>query len=77
MKKKIIYGIIIFIILVFLIPILINECYLPNKGYLTVWDGADVLSFYGAVLAAFFIAVVTTEYSSLVLKILIGIILSG
>lgn len=52
MKKKIIYGIFIFIILVFLIPILINEFYLPNKGYLTVWNGADVLSFYGAVLAA-------------------------
>ena len=25
---------------------------MPNKGYMTVWNGADVLSFYGAVLAA-------------------------
>ena len=25
------------------IPIIINECYKANCGYITVWDGSDVL----------------------------------
>lgn len=54
MKKKIIYGIIIFlffIALVFGVPIIINECYLKNDGYLTVWDGSDVFAYYASVLS--------------------------
>lgn len=34
------------------VPIGINECYKANTGYMTVWDGADVLSYYGAIIAS-------------------------
>ncbi|MCI8404408.1 MAG: hypothetical protein HFE49_05845 [Clostridia bacterium] len=54
MKKKIIYEIIaflFFIALVFGVPIIINECYLKNDGYLTVWDGTDVFAYYASVLS--------------------------
>lgn len=40
------------------IPIIINECYKANCGYLTVWDGADMLGYYGTVLGSI-IAVAT------------------
>lgn len=35
------------------IPLIINWLYMQDKGYQTVWDGADVLAFYGAALSAF------------------------
>jgi hypothetical protein len=50
--KKIIFAILIVIILIVGIPILINECYKANCGYITVWDGADVLGYYGTILGA-------------------------
>lgn len=54
--KKSTKLIIVFALLVvfisFVIPIVINELYKRNDGYLTVWGGADVLSFYGAVISA-------------------------
>lgn len=34
------------------VPCVINECYKAECGYLTMWDAADVLAFYGAILAA-------------------------
>lgn len=34
------------------VPIIINECYKANFGYNTVWDGADVLGYYGAILGS-------------------------
>lgn len=40
------------IFLVVGIPIIINELYKANKGYITVWYGADVLSYYGTILGA-------------------------
>lgn len=40
------------VVVVFIIPIIINELYRVNDGYITVWNGADVLSFYGAALGA-------------------------
>lgn len=40
---KIILGIITAIFLIIGIPIIINECYKANCGYITVLDGADVL----------------------------------
>lgn len=40
------------VLLVVGIPLIINECYKPNKGYLTVWGGEDVLSYYGTLLGA-------------------------
>lgn len=55
---KIILGIIAAIFLILGIPIIINECYKANCGYITVWDGADVLGYYGAILGSI-IAVAT------------------
>lgn len=40
------------------VPLIINECYKANCGYITVWDGADVLGYYGAILGSI-IAVAT------------------
>lgn len=34
------------------IPIIINECYKANCGYITVWDGSDVLGYYGTILGS-------------------------
>ncbi len=33
-------------------PIVINALYIKNEGYLTVWDGSDVLAYYGSLLGA-------------------------
>lgn len=55
-SNKIIISVIILIfvifILIFVVPIGINKMYIENKGYKTVWNGADVLSFYGAAIGA-------------------------
>ena len=49
--KSILAGAIIAVILIFGIPILINQSY-KHGGYITMWGAADVLSYYGAVLGA-------------------------
>lgn len=49
--KSILAVAIIAVILIFGIPILINESY-KHGGYITMWGAADVLSYYGAVLGA-------------------------
>lgn len=55
-KLKRIWKQVVFFALVMLlivaVPIIINECYKPNKGYITVWGGAEVLSYYGTLLGA-------------------------
>lgn len=33
------------------VPIGINECYKSNTGYITVWNGADVLNYYGTIIS--------------------------
>ena len=33
-------------------PIIINECYKANRGYMTIWGAADVLAYYGTILGA-------------------------
>lgn len=33
-------------------PIIINECYKGDSGYITIWSAADTLSYYGTVLGA-------------------------
>lgn len=33
-------------------PFIINECYKSNTGYMTRWNAADVLAYYGTILAA-------------------------
>ena len=44
-------GIIVFAFLIFGIPLIINNCYIKNKGYITVWGGTDILQFYGSILS--------------------------
>lgn len=34
------------------VPIIINESYKTNSGYITKWGAADVLSYYGTILGA-------------------------
>lgn len=34
------------------IPILINECYKAGGWYITIWEAADVLSYYGTVISS-------------------------
>lgn len=45
------FWIIIAIFMMFGVPVIINELYKLNKGYITIWGASDVLSFYGAVLS--------------------------
>ena len=53
LKKHIVQIIaVITIIAVIAVPFIINEAYKENKGYLTVWGGADVLAYFGAVVSA-------------------------
>lgn len=54
MTKKIITVLLLilgFVFLVLGIPVIINELYKMNAGYLTLWGAPDVLSFYGAILS--------------------------
>lgn len=51
--KKIIKIIIFFIVLFFVvfgIPIIINECYKVDSGYITMWDASAMLGYYGSIL---------------------------
>lgn len=45
-----IIGLLAVIIFVVVVPIMINECYKTNSGYMTMWSAADVLSYYGTIL---------------------------
>ena len=48
------------------VPIIINECYKANCGYKTVWDGSDVLGYYGTILGsaiAVFSIIVTIAFT--------------
>ena len=55
--KWFIIGLIAVIIFVVGVPIIINECYKTNSGYMTMWSAADVLSYYGTILGALVAAV--------------------
>ena len=54
MKNKkwliVLMATVIILALVICVPLGINELYKKGPGYITVWDGADVLSFYGTIL---------------------------
>ena len=43
---------IILLLLIAGVPIIINECYKTNRGYITLWGASDVLSYYGMIIAA-------------------------
>lgn len=49
---KVIFIVTVIIILIIGVPIIINECYKLNCGYITVWDGTDVLGYYGTILGS-------------------------
>lgn len=55
---KVVLAILCIAVLVFGIPIIINECYKANCGYSTVWDASAMLGYYGVILGAI-ITVVT------------------
>ena len=38
--------------LVFVVPVMINESYKADNGYMTMWGAADVLSYYGIILGS-------------------------
>ncbi len=48
--KWVIIGLLAVIVFVVGVPIIINECYKTNSGYITMWGAADVLSYYGTIL---------------------------
>lgn len=53
MKKKHIIGLVVVTILLSItVPIIINECYKPNTGYITLWGAPDVLAYFGEILGA-------------------------
>lgn len=57
MKKNrpiwLVFAGIVLLLLTVGVPILINELYKKNSGYMTIWGAADVLSYYGMIIAAF------------------------
>ena len=55
MKKswtKWILAAVIALLLIVGVPIIINECYKTNSGYMTIWGAADALAYYGAIIAS-------------------------
>lgn len=34
------------------VPVIINECYKTNSGYMTMWSAADMLAYYGTIVAS-------------------------
>ncbi len=52
-KKQVVIGVLIAFFLVVGVPLLINACYLSETIiFPTVWDGEDVLAYYGTILGA-------------------------
>lgn len=49
--QKILLFILGFLILAVGVPLIINECYKATPVYITKWNAADVLSYYGALLS--------------------------
>lgn len=43
---------IVLLLLIVGVPVVINELYKRNSGYMTIWGAADVLSYYGMIIAA-------------------------
>ena len=55
MRKSLIRWVLLAVIVLGIIiggPIIINEFYRNNSGYMTIWGAADVLTYYGAIIAA-------------------------
>ena len=50
--KWVVIGLLAVIIFVIGVPIIINESYKANSGYMTMWGAADMLSYYGAIITS-------------------------
>lgn len=48
--RHIVFVVILIVLLVVGVPIIINEVYKCNSGYITLWEAKDVLAYYGAAL---------------------------
>ena len=48
-KHHIIVLIITTVVLSVIVPVIINECYKPNVGYITLWGAQDVLAYFGEI----------------------------
>ena len=66
MKRKVLcfvsvslIGIVIFGILIFAVPVIINELYKENTGYITLWGAKEVLAYYGIILGCLSNAIVS------------------
>ena len=57
-KKYLILAIIVVCAFAIVGPLIINECYKSNSGYITSWSPADMLAYYGVVLGAL-VAIIT------------------
>ena len=57
-KKYLILAIIVACAVAIVGPLIINECYKSNSGYITLWSPADMLAYYGVVLGAL-VAIIT------------------
>ncbi len=74
MKKWIthIFLCIVFALIVVLAPIIVNELYKLNNGYLTLWDAGDMLSYIATIISAaatFFISWIAITQSKKANKI--------
>ena len=58
--KWAVLGLLAVIIFIVGVPIIINECYKTNSGYMTMWSAADVLSYYGTILGVLVAAATIT-----------------
>lgn len=68
MKKcTIIILLVVLGISIFAVPIIINESYKMNSGYLTLWGAKDLLSYFGSVISAIgtiFIGIIAFEQNN-------------
>lgn len=54
-RKGILKFVVVFLLILVLtigVPIIINEAYKCNSGYITMWGASDVLSYYGTLLGS-------------------------
>ena len=56
-KKYLILAIIVVCAFAIVGPLIINECYKSNSGYITLWSPADMLAYYGVVLGALVVTI--------------------
>ena len=66
-KNSIVALLVIFVASVLVVPLIINESYKNNSGYMTLWDANDLLSYFGTVISAvgtIFIGIIAIKQSN-------------